>query len=98
MRSSIKLYRELFPQAPAFRVVSSPCCPEDHHDADVARVSSHGGDVTANDGGDVTANDVDVGVETPIYDFGQPSHSDDTHHGDMIHLRNNSTPRLQESS
>ena len=88
----------MFPQALAFRIVSSPCCPQDHHDADAARVSSHGGDVTVNDGGDVTANDVDVGVETPNSNCGQPSHSDDAHNGGVIHLRNNLIPRLQESS
>jgi hypothetical protein len=56
MRSSVKLYRELFPMAPAFRDVSTPCWPEDHNDAESAKVVSDGGDVTAM-GGDVTADE-----------------------------------------
>ena len=63
MRSSVKLYRELFALAPPFRSVSSPCCPEDHHDDEAARVWSQGGDVTAI-GGDVTATDTDGTTDT----------------------------------
>jgi hypothetical protein len=57
LRSFVKLYRELFPKAPAFRDVSTPCWPEDHNDAEAAKVVNEGGDVTAI-GGDVTANDI----------------------------------------
>ena len=56
MRSSVKLYRELFPMAPTFRDVSRPCWPEDHSDVEAAKVVNDGGDVTAMGGG-VTAKD-----------------------------------------
>ena len=56
LRSSVKLYMELYPQAPVLRVVSTPCWPEDHHDAETIRVVFGGGDITAI-GGDVIAND-----------------------------------------
>ena len=47
--------------APAFRDVSTPCCPEDHSDAESAKVVDEGGDVTAL-GGDVTADEAYVEV------------------------------------
>ena len=61
MRSCVKLYRELFPTAPAFRDVSTPCWPEDHNDAEAAKVVDNGGDVIAL-GGDVTADETYVEV------------------------------------
>jgi hypothetical protein len=56
LRFFLKIYRELLPKAPSFRVVSTPCWPEDHNDAEAAKVVNDGGDVTAS-GGDATAND-----------------------------------------
>ena len=56
MRSCVKVYLVLFPNAPAFRKVSTPCWPEDHKDAEAAKVVDDGGDVTAL-GGDVTADE-----------------------------------------
>jgi hypothetical protein len=47
LRSSVKLYRELLPKAPTCRDVSTPCWPEDHNDAEAAKVVNEGGDVTA---------------------------------------------------
>ena len=55
MRSCVKLYGELFPKAPVFRDVSTPCWPEDHNNAEAAKVVDNGGDVTAL-GGDVIAD------------------------------------------
>jgi hypothetical protein len=37
MRSCVKVYLELFPKAPPFRTVSTPCWPEDHKDAEAAK-------------------------------------------------------------
>ena len=61
MRSCVKLYRELFPKAPVFRDVSTPCWPEDHNNAEAAKVVDNGGDVTAL-GGDVTADETNAEV------------------------------------
>jgi hypothetical protein len=61
MRSCVELYRELFPKAPAFREVSTPCWPEDHNNAEAAKVVDNGGDVTAL-GGDVTADETYVEI------------------------------------
>ena len=59
LRSSVKLHTESHPDAPTLRRVSTPCCPEDHHDVDAARVGNVGGDLTANQslvGGVLAAN------------------------------------------
>ena len=59
LRSSVKLYRKLFPNAPPFRRVSTPCYPENHHYADAARVFRDGGELAADrreGGGDLAAH------------------------------------------
>ena len=83
MRSSVKLYRELFPMAPAFRDVSTPCWPEDHNDAESAKVVNDGGDVTAL-GGDVIADETYVEIADSEPKPKHPHGGGPRHHEDHV--------------